>query len=194
VDAPTVLAVNQGFSRRKNLTILLQAFRAIYVRERNATLVLVGDACGAGGAAEQLAQVEHLTAGVEFRGQVEHGEIARLMQEADLFVHPSLEESFGMVLVEAMAQGLPVVGGARSGAVPWVLDGGRAGLLCDVTSAQALEQTMARALWEDGTWQRLSRRGFEHAWRTFRLSAALDGYGEMYERVLRAEGSKSNRS
>ena len=59
---------------------------------------------------------------LDLRGLAPRSEIDRMLrEEADLFVSPSLEESFGMVFVEAMRFGVPCIGGEKSGAVPWVL-------------------------------------------------------------------------
>lgn len=58
---------------------------------------------------------------VRFHGELPKEEVARMMGEADLYVLPSLNETFGCVLIEAMASGLPSVA-TRVGGVPEVLD------------------------------------------------------------------------
>ena len=57
-----------------------------------------------------------------------------------------MEESFGNTLVEAMMLGTPVIGGRDSGAVPWVLDSGRAGELVNVRSEVEVVQALVRHL------------------------------------------------
>ncbi len=81
--------------------------------------------------------------GIEFRGGLPHGQFLRtLAMEVDFWVHPSRIETQGIVFCEAIQAGCPVVAGHRSGAVPWVLDYGRAGLLVDVENPDALAEGM----------------------------------------------------
>ena len=82
------------------------------------------------------AQKKGLSDGVNFVGPVDPDELIDIYEQVDLMVHPSMEESFGMVLVEAMARKIPVIGGEKSGAVPWVLDNGKAGVLTDIRSPE----------------------------------------------------------
>lgn len=136
-----IVAVNHGFSIRKNVRRLLVAFATVR-RQRQAALDLVGDGYGPGGPAWSWAESRGLTDGVTFSGVVDRSGVAELLGSADVLVHPSLEESFGGVVLEAMASGLPVVGGARSGAVPWLLSGGRAGVLVDVRAPGAIARAV----------------------------------------------------
>jgi glycosyltransferase involved in cell wall biosynthesis len=101
-----------------------------------------------------------------------------------LLVHPSLEESFGNTLVEAMAQWTPVVGGEASGAVPWVLDGGKAGLLTDVTEPASLATSIRRILNSKELWLSYSEAGYKRAHSTFQLSQIIDRYIEVYEEMI----------
>lgn len=181
--APTLLAINDGFTPWKNVGTLLQAYRRVRARWPESRLVLLGADHGAGGAAQQWALQRDLTSGVEFRGQVPYAAIRSLLAQADVLVHPSTEESFGMVVLEAIAQGLPVVGGRRSGAVPWVLGNGTAGVLTDVRSAGALADTITGLLGDPKVWRAYSREAHGYAWANFRLGPAVDGYLEAYARV-----------
>ena len=81
---------------------------------------------------------------MEFIGRIPYSQLLDGLATADVLVHPSLEETFGMSIAEAMALGVPVIGGAHSGAVPWVV--GEGGILTDVTSAEAIEQAMFELL------------------------------------------------
>lgn len=134
-----VAMVCNGWSRRKNPEPGLRAFSLWRAAEPTAELHLYGADFGPGELAEQWAQAQRLTAGIFFHGRMPHLKLVQQLATADVLLHTSLEESFGVVLAEAMALGLPVVAGRHSGAVPWVMGADAAGhTLCgqlvDVTS------------------------------------------------------------
>jgi len=108
----------------------------------------------------------------------------RLAREVDIFVHPSLEEGHPLSVIEAMALGIPVIGGVHSGAVPYTLENGRAGLLVDVRSPQAVAGAMLR-LAEDAEMRiTLGRAARRSAWHRFRLEHVVDAYEKVYDEVL----------
>jgi glycosyltransferase involved in cell wall biosynthesis len=133
-------------SRLKNLRPLLTAFRSVRRRHPAATLCLVGPGLGAQDPMADRARAQGLAGGVEWRGRRDHGSTLDEMAGAHVVVHPSLEESFGMSVAEAMAMGTPVVGGRSSGAVPWLLDHGRAGVLVDVRSPRSIADGLLAVL------------------------------------------------
>ncbi len=178
---PIVLAVCNGFARLKNTATLLRAWPAIRRARPELRLRLVGDGHGPGQGAERFAHAHGLAEGVAFVGRVPLDRVAEEQSAARLVVHPAREESFGLAVAEAMARGTPVVGGARSGAVPWVLDGGRAGLLCDVTSAEALAEAVVAL--DDARLDALAAAGHDRAREHFVVSRVVDRYLEQYERI-----------
>jgi glycosyltransferase involved in cell wall biosynthesis len=100
-DELAVLCVGR-LAVEKNLGLAIRAFRAIQVANPRARLVLVGD--GPQRAALQAAHRDLVFAGVQ-RGDA----LSRHYASADLFLFPSLSETFGNVTLEAMASGLPTV-------------------------------------------------------------------------------------
>jgi glycosyltransferase involved in cell wall biosynthesis len=97
------------FDSRKGVGVLLEAMRQIRRRRSDVRLRLVGGSPVSGTAADFRTQVRGLEDCVEFVDEKPHEEIPALMAAADLFVLPSFYDSFGIVLVEAMACGVPVV-------------------------------------------------------------------------------------
>lgn len=123
-----------GWGRIKNCTALLEAFRIIRGEATDARLVLYGSGLGPGEEAETWASGHGLLDGVEFRGKAPRETILDfLASDADLMIHASLVECHPMVLIEAIACGVPVLAGSASGGVAWTLGEGRFGTLCDVT-------------------------------------------------------------
>jgi glycosyltransferase involved in cell wall biosynthesis len=151
-----------GWGGIKNIKTLLKAYALAKSPSQSTRLVLFGLGLGAGEGAEQWAKLRHLAEGVEFRGSTPRETILEFLEsEADLLVHPSLVETHGMVLVEAMACGVPVIGGRESGAVSWTLGHGEFGALCDVRSATDLANTMVSTMRDrDGAAVR-ARRAWE---------------------------------
>lgn len=178
-----LLAVNNGFQPRKNVQALLRAFARLLPLHPAIGLRLAGTGFEPGGPAQRWAAPRRLDRGVEFLGPVPNTAVPALMDEADLFVHPALEESFGLVLVEAMARGLPVVGGRDSGAVPWVLDDGRAGLLADVRSPEGLADALDGLLGDVSRRAALAQAGWQRADAEFRVERVVQRYLALYERV-----------
>jgi glycosyltransferase involved in cell wall biosynthesis len=100
-DQPVVIHVGR-FAPEKNIGLALEAFDAIREARPDAKLVLVGD--GPQRQATQASHPEHLYAGMRV-GE----DLAAHYASADLFLFPSLTETFGNVTMEAMASGLAVV-------------------------------------------------------------------------------------
>jgi glycosyltransferase involved in cell wall biosynthesis len=73
----------------------------------------------------------HLSEDIEYLGEVTHGEKVELLQDARATLFPiEWEEPFGLVMIESMACGTPVIA-TRFGAVPEVIDHGRSGIIVD---------------------------------------------------------------
>jgi L-malate glycosyltransferase len=184
-----VIAINDGFGRRKNVQRLLEAWPAVRRAIPAAGLMLVGSGYEEGGAAHCWASQRGLTPGVQFVGPVDRSELPRLLAGARLLVHPALEESFGMVLVEAMAVGIPVLGGHKSGAVPWLLDGG-AGVLVDVRDPAAIASGVVGVLRDTGFARETAARGQARARNRYSISVTSRSYLVRLARVASASGQR----
>jgi alpha-1,6-mannosyltransferase len=95
-------------SPEKNIEVLLAAFEKLHERHPNTYhLVIVGD----GPLRRLLPATRHRTGALTWRSYMQHNaELARYYHAADLFVHPGVVETFGLVVLEAQACGLPCVG------------------------------------------------------------------------------------
>jgi L-malate glycosyltransferase len=136
-DSQVILDVTNS-GRLKNVSTLMAAMKTVRKTHSGAVLRLVGpeltDDSDLARRAEELG-VRDVT---EFIGEVPFDQLSREYRAASVFAHPSREESFGLAPAEAMAHGLPVIGGEGAGAVPWLLDWGKAGRLTDAKSATSL--------------------------------------------------------
>ncbi|WP_367322979.1 glycosyltransferase family 4 protein [Streptomyces sp. HUAS ZL42] len=179
-----LLSVNSHFSKGKNTSTLLRAFAAIRGQLEDVELTLVGSGHEPGGRAERWARGHGLADGVVFAGHMQAEQALSVMDTADIFVAPSLEESFGMTVLEAMARGLPVVAGRSSGAVPWLLDLGRAGELVDVRRPEAISQGVVRLARNADVRAHLSRQALARA-RLFAWPNVVPSYEAQYEHVAR---------
>lgn len=173
-----LVSIANGFDRLKNTATLLRAFAPLHERTPDVELHLIGAGHDEAGPAATWARRHGFDQGTRFLGRLPYAEAQRHVGSALGLVHPSLEESFGRTLIEAMAKGTPVVGGRNAGAVPWVLDGGAAGILVDVASATDLERGMQQLVDDASLWSSLSETGRARASSEFALDATVRTYAE----------------
>jgi glycosyltransferase involved in cell wall biosynthesis len=163
-DTPVALCVSR-FAPEKNFPLVIQAFEAIRAVRRDARLVLVGD----GPMTEEL---RRRNVGYVIAGRLVNGELSAHYASADIFLFASTSETFGNVVLEAMASGLGIAAYRYAAAREHLRDGESAllaplddekafmaaavRLACDLPLARRLGRA-ARAAAEDITWERIVR-------------------------------------
>jgi glycosyltransferase involved in cell wall biosynthesis len=147
VGRPFIAAVGT-LERRKNLSILVEAFGLLAADHDEILLVLAG-ADGDDRPAINAA-IDGLDASVARRvvmtGRVDEPARSWLLRHAAVLAYPSLDEGFGFPLLDAMQVGVPIVASNR-GSIPEVC--GQAGLLCDADDAITLAENLASAAFDD---------------------------------------------
>jgi glycosyltransferase involved in cell wall biosynthesis len=184
-DSIIFASVLNGWSVRKNGWQLVKAFALLRSQlGHNAELWMFGNEHENGGPADVWARQRSLDAGIRFMGPLPYMEcLTTLAEKVDILVHPALEEAHSMAVTEAMAMGLPVIGGKYSGGIPWNLAGGQAGMLVDVTSAKAIASGM-QAMAEDANLRRrLALAGRELALAQYHIDAIVDRYEAILTRA-----------
>jgi glycosyltransferase involved in cell wall biosynthesis len=114
---------------------------------------------------------------------------ARILAEIDILVHPADNESFGRVIVEAMAAGLPVIG-VRGGGVAEIVIDGETGLLSEPDDAEALAANIERVLHDESLRARLGAAGRLRAEAHYSLESCAAGVLRVYEEAMRSPVGK----
>lgn len=167
----------------KNVTMLLEAFTRL-AGEADVRLLLVGD-----GPLRPLLEA-NADQRVVFAGYRQGEELARFYASADLFAFPSLTDTFGNVLLEAMASGLPAVGFRVPGPQD-VIREGETGLLVDEVDAASLATALAGLFAEPQRRRRLAQQARAHA-ETLTWEAIMGGLRAEYGNAL-AHGTISQK-
>lgn len=164
-DAPLLLFVGR-LSREKHV----QDLRPMMDVLPNVRLAIVGD----GPYREDLEQIFAGTK-TKFMGYMQGKVLSQAYASADIFVFPSSMETFGLVVVEAMAAGLPVVA-SRVGGIPDVVEEGYNGYTFDVGDTQAIIEGVQSI---SVTPERMTQMGING-----RQFAATQTWGHMMDEVI----------
>ncbi|MFF3271151.1 glycosyltransferase family 4 protein [Streptomyces chrestomyceticus] len=164
---------------RKGLPVLMRALPQILAAVPDARLLVAGR----GDEEEAVAELPaDLRSRVEFLGMVSDEDKARLLRSVDLYVAPNTGgESFGIILVEAMSAGAPVLASDLD-AFAQVLDQGEAGELFANEDAEALAAAAVRLLGDPDRLAELRERGSRHV-RRFDWSTVGADILAVYETV-----------
>lgn len=129
-----IICVSSSLDKRKNIETLLISFSNVIKVCPSAHLALVGPPFTKINRKVEEWRKKNLLQNVTLFGKINHNDLNEFYDKASLFVTPSLEETFGNTILEAMARKTAVLGGLHSGAVPYVLNHGEFGFLCDVSN------------------------------------------------------------
>ena len=175
-DGPYLLAVGD-LRPKKNLMRLVHAFRRLRKEGLAHRLVLAGVDSG-----PEADRVREAAGGepVRLTGYLSDARLDALMRGADALVHPSLYEGFGLVLVEAMARGVPVVA-ARATALPET--GGDAAAYFDPLDVGDMADAIRGVVGDRARHAELSRRGLQRA-RTLSWADSAALTAAVYEEML----------
>lgn len=189
--APEAEAIRQRYQRPivlfvgrmvdyKGVDVLLRALVGL-----EATTLLVGDGPRRA-ALEELAGDLGLGGRAVFLGEVDDRRMSALYQACDLFVLPSVTraEAFGLVQLEAMAAGKPVVSTAVPTGVPWVNQHGRTGLVVRPGEVPALRDAIARLLKDSDLRSRMGREGRSRVATEFTIARMVAQTTALYRQVL----------
>ena len=163
---------------------LLEAVRLLLDRAIDVRVLLAGEGPWRS-RYEALARDLDLQERAIFLG--DRADIPALLGAADVLALPSLHEGFGLVLVEALACGLPVVA-SRTGPIPELVRDGVTGLLIEPGNATELAASLAMILLDDDRRRRMGALGREDAMARFSLPKMVRQLEAVYERVATAQG------
>ncbi|MCB0151631.1 MAG: glycosyltransferase family 4 protein, partial [Caldilineaceae bacterium] len=120
---------------------------------------------------------------VTFLGAVSEEKLNELYQTCDLFVAPSLYESFGLIYLEAMNYAKPVIG-CQAGGIPEVVDDGVTGRLVEPAAAPALAEAMVELLSSPALLREMGLAGRRRLLERFTHVQMARGFETIYRAVL----------
>jgi len=125
---------------------------------------------------------------VRFCGPVADADLPAMIHACDIFVLPSItpSEAFGIVQIEAMACGKPVISCELASGVPFVNQDGVTGIVVPPGSAAALAEAVGRLLVEPALRQRMGESGRCRAEQEFDGNVMIDRYWKLFEELLTA--------
>ncbi len=156
----------------KGVPVLLDALHRLKQKGSNISLVLVGD-----GAERKVleARIQELGIGdiVEITGYQSQGAVADYLSKSDIFVLPSFAEGVPVVLMEAMATGLPVVT-TRIAGIPELVEDGVNGFITPPGDAESLAERLADLAASSSVRERMGEAGRAKVGRYYNIEGESD--------------------
>lgn len=157
----TILFVGRCYPRQKGLEPLVRAMALLPPASR-ARLRIVGEDWGGFALVRSLGEALGIGDRITLVGPLARRKLLEEYAQADVLVLPSLFEPFGIVLLEAMAAGLPVVA-SRVGGIVEIVEDGRTGLLVEPGDARGLAGALGLVLEDEGLRRTMGARARQRA-------------------------------
>jgi len=177
VDMPVIGTVG-SINRQKGQRYLIEAMPVILSRYPKTSLTIAGSGSEEANL-KALAAKLGLHKHVRFLGEV--SDIERYFETLDVFVLPSIAETFGIVLLEAMQAGVPIVA-TKVGGVPDVIEDDKNGLLVKSRNSKSLADAIIRVLSKPSLAAKLRANGFSRL-EEFDWKKIIERIENLYERV-----------
>ncbi|MGE5703826.1 MAG: N-acetyl-alpha-D-glucosaminyl L-malate synthase BshA [Clostridia bacterium] len=168
-----------NFRPVKRVPDVIEVFRRVH-EEIPSKLLLIGEGPDLS-IARNLLNEYGLEKDAFFLGKQE--DVAEVISMADVMLLPSEKESFGLVALEAMACGVPVVA-TNVGGLPEVIVDNESGFLCDLGDVACQAEKTLKLLKDEELYQRFSRTGVERSCNTFCHETITSQYENLYKKLL----------
>jgi glycosyltransferase involved in cell wall biosynthesis len=169
--------------RYKGLPLLLEVWERLAADDPTGRLVLVGggghDMHNCEDELRSFVRDRRLEGRVSFTGDIDH--VHEYLRASDCFVFPSLNEAFGISLIEALACGLPVVASATGG-IPDIVEDGVNGILVPVGDGAALGRALRSLLADPEQAARLGAAGRRTVRERYSVEAVVTAYEDLLRR------------
>jgi glycosyltransferase involved in cell wall biosynthesis len=187
-----LIAVCSRLNRMKGLEYFIDA-AAIVSRQRPDVRFLIVGGNGHRSDGDYQAELERYAASHGLESRVIftgfRTDVARMLQEIDISVLPSLSEGLSNTLLESMAAGVPVIA-TKVGGTPELVEDGSTGLLVPPRDPGALSQSMTLMLDNPGTARRLGEAGRDHVLSRFSIDKMVADTQSLYAKLLSASGAR----
>ena len=177
----TVISIGDS-SNRKNIKKLLYAWRTIELIKSDLVLVLVGPGLGEGDRLQRWEVSNLKLKNVKWAGSTSRDGVLDFLSDSRIMCHPSLEESQGLSLIEAMAIGVPTISGINSGGnVETVRE---SGYLVDVRNSSEIASALIDLLDDDQLRIQMSSKGIELYSQLYTPNPILEEYRSLYTKII----------
>jgi glycosyltransferase involved in cell wall biosynthesis len=170
--------------RQKGVDLALEAFAKTYRAHPQSRLVIVGDGPLKGHLQTQARRLG-LREGVIFAGWID--DASGVIPAFDVVVMPSRWEGFGLVALEAMSRGLPVIA-SRAGSFPEIVIDGETGLLVPPECPAALAGAMEEILADPRRAAAMGLRGRNRVVESFSVAKMVDSTILVYQQIMGVRG------
>ncbi len=179
LDIKKTILCAARYTRQKRLDTLIDALAILKQEGMMVNAILIGE-----GEEEKnlkdLIEKQNLSSQVTFLPLMSQGELNRYYQESDVVVLPSVDEGFGLVLVEAQQCQIPVIG-ADSGGIQDIIIHEKTGLLFSPGDAPALANCIKRILTDKELTGRLISNAYQEAHTRFSPDKTARTFIEIYD-------------
>ena len=165
---------------RKGLMYLLKACEILTKKEFNYKCIIIGEG-------EQRKEIESFIKTHQLEKYIKllgrRHEIPHLLAASDVFVLPSLNEAFGLVLLEAMMAGLPIIA-TNNGGIPEIIEDGKNGILVPPKDAESLAKAVEKILSSPKLREKMSEQNQEDVREKFEVKDMVNKTEEVYRSIL----------
>jgi len=177
---PVILLVGSNF-QRKGLPLLIKAAPNVLERYPSAQFYVIGSDPNSG-KMRKLCKEEGVDNAFRFIGHVDNKKISGYYKTADVFVMPSLVEAFGVVFLESMASGTPVIG-SNVGGTKELIEHYKNGLLVDPNNSDQLAEYILKLLSDRELRARVINEGYETV-RNYDMNNMIEETIDFYSKLL----------
>lgn len=176
-----------SLDKRKGYEYLIEAFHNLANRYEDVALVIVGDGPEREALQKRINEL-NLQNIIHLPGKLSRTEVAGCFASCSVFVHPSLLEGFGNVILEAMASSCPIVATKESGAVADFVEHGVNGYVISARDSIALEAAMGNILDNRLNAEKMGRAArITISERNLTLENRIERFCELYEKLTSSQ-------